>query len=116
MSKKHAIAFAGIAVGLLGAAAASHWSNFAAPIQMAMYSVMIVGLLLVGVWSDRRRPRFAIAICSMLAVHGIVLFTMRGLFPFRTILVVLPLALIEGTILFILLLKVLGDGRAGSDI
>ena len=116
MSKKHAIGFASIAVGVVGAAAATHWSRFAGPIQMTMYSVMIVGLLLVGIWSDRQRRRFGIAISSMLAIHALVLFAMRGFFPFHTVLVVLPLAFIEGTMLFILMLKVLGDGRADNDI
>jgi hypothetical protein len=116
MSKKHAIALVSIAVGVVGAAAANHWSNFAGPIQMTMYSVMIVSLLLVGIWSDKQRPRFGIAICSMLAVHALVLFAMRGFFPFRTVLVVLPFAFIEGTLLFILVLKVLGDGRADNGI
>jgi predicted MFS family arabinose efflux permease len=81
-----------------------------------MYSVMTVGLLLVGFWSDRQRSGFAIAICSMLAAHCAFLFAIRGLFPFRTILTIVPVALMEGAILAILMLKILEHSRANDDI
>jgi hypothetical protein len=115
MSQKHLIRFGSGAVGLICAVAAGHWNKLTGPIQMAMHSVLIVGLMLVGIWSDRRHPRFAIAICSMLAVHGLVLFAMRGLFPFSTILTVIPLFMMEGMMLFAVMLKILDVGRTTDD-
>jgi hypothetical protein len=115
MSRKNAIRIGAATVGLIGAVAAGHWKNFAAPIQMALYTAMTVGLVLVGFWSDRKRPRFPIAICLMLAAHGAVLFAIRGIFPFRTILAIGPLAIMEGIALAILLLNILEYGNS-SDI
>jgi sugar phosphate permease len=113
MSGKNMIRFGGGAIGLIDAAAVGHWKNLAGPIQMAMYSALTVGILLIGVWSDRQRPRFPIAICAMLAAHCLILFAIRSLFPFRTFLVIVPYIFIfmEGILLFILMLKIFGDGQ-----
>lgn len=116
MSKKNAIRLGMGAIALITVAAEGHWRSFAGPIQMAMYTAMTVGLVLVGFWSDRRRPRFPIAVCSILAAHCGVLFAIRGIFPFRTVLTIVPLALIEGVLLASLLLKMLEYGRATDDI
>ena len=116
MSKKNAIRLGAAAVGLIGAAAAGYWKNSTGPIQMAVYTAMTVGLVLVGFWSDRRRPRFPIAICSILVAHCVALFAIRGIFPFRTILTIVPLALIEGVLLAGLLLKILAYGEATDDM
>ena len=116
MTKKNAIRLGAGAIALISVAAAGHWKSFAGPVQMAMYTAMTVGLVLVGFWSDRRRPRFPIAVCSILATHCVVLFALRGVFPFRTIFTIIPLILIECVLLASLLLKILEYGGATDDI
>ena len=116
MTKKNAIRIGAGIVGGTGAAAVGYSKDYAGPIQMAVYTALTVGLVLVGFWSDRRRPRFPVAVCSVLAVHCAVLFAVKGIFPFRTILTIYPLMIIEGTALAALLLKILEYGESGDDI
>ena len=107
MQKKHIVMVLGLAVGLAGAAAVDQWPMYAIPLQMTLYSVMTVGLVLMGLWSDRDRPGFLTGTIFVLAVHSVFLVSVRSYFPFRTIILVLPMALAEGTVLSILMLKML---------
>jgi len=108
MSNKHkAMLFGGI-VGLSGAVAAGHWSDNAAPIQMAMYSVLILGLLSMAFWSDKSRPRFWMGMSLVFLFHSVVMYFIRSYFPFSPIFFVVPLGLVEFIVLAILQLKVLG--------
>jgi hypothetical protein len=116
VSRKNRIRICAGALALISAAAAGHWKHLSGPIEMAMYSALTVGLVLVGFWADRRRPRFLIAVCSVLAAHCALLFAIRGIFPFRTILTVYSLAIIEGTALAVLLLKILEYGSSSDGI
>jgi hypothetical protein len=95
-------------LGLSGAAASGHWPEHAAPIEMAVYSVIAPGLLLLGLWSDRHRPRFWMGMSSAFVFHGAFLFLIRSYFPFSTIILVLPIAIGEDIALAIFMLKVLG--------
>ena len=108
MSNKHiAMVFGGI-VGLSGAVAAGQWSDNAAPIQMAMYSVLILGLLFMGFWSDKSRPRFWTGMSLVVLLHGVVMYFIRSYFPFSPIFFIVPLGVVEIIVLAIPLLKVLG--------
>ena len=112
MNHKHLVAVCGIVVGLCGAIAVKQWPAHAVAVQMTFYSTMILGLLLLGLWSDRHRPRYWAAMLLVCLLHGVMLFFARPLFPFRTVLTVVPLALVEGVILFVLMMRLLGDEQS----
>lgn len=98
----------GSAAGLAGAAAVGQWADHATAIQMMLYSIMVLGPLGIGLWSDRHESRFWAAVFSALVLHCLFLLAIQRSFPFRTILVIVPVALAEATILCVLMLKILG--------
>jgi hypothetical protein len=108
MQKKFVIMTFSIATGLLGAASVGHWPRYASQIQMALYSVIVLGLLLIGFWSDRLRQRFWRGIFVVMLLHSAILISMRSLFPFKTILIVIPIAVMEGVIAATLFLRTVG--------
>ena len=105
--KQYAIV-AGSILGLAGAAAVHHWPRNAQVLQMVLYSVVVIGALLWAAWSRRSHPRFTMAIATMALIHCAVLVGARDMFPFRTILFMVPVALSELVIVFTLMLKILG--------
>jgi hypothetical protein len=96
MQKKYITAAYASLVGLLGAASVRAWPSHASQLQMAMYTLAIIGLLAIGFWSDRGRPRIRAAAAATLILHLTFLFAIRQVFPFKTILAVIPYAIIEG--------------------
>ena len=108
MQKKYLIAIFGIGTGLIGAVSVGQWPEYARQIQMALYSIIVLGLLLIGFWSDRSRQRFWMGIGLVVLLHSATLISIRSLFPFKTILVVIPIALTEGVIAVTLFLKTVG--------
>jgi hypothetical protein len=109
MSDKDAIRTSAIVTGVSGGLAIHHWSEYAAFIEMALYSMAIVLIFLFSFWTDRRRPRFWIGTSIVLLLHGVALFFIRSYFPFRTILTVVPMLFAEAIVLIIIMLRVLGD-------
>ena len=75
---------------------------------MALFTVIVLGLLLIGFWSDRRHQGFWRGLGLVALLHSAILISMRSLFPFKTILIVIPLAIIEGVIAATLFLKTVG--------
>jgi hypothetical protein len=108
MRKKHAVMIFGGIVGLSGAVADGLWPNHAAPIQMALYSALTLGLLCAGLWSDRDRSRFWAGMSFVFLLHCLVLYFIRSYFPFGTILAIIPTAALEDIVLYIFMLKTLG--------
>lgn len=108
--KRHLSGMLGLVVGLAAAASVGHWPLQAAPIQMALYTALVFGPLLLGMWPDRDRRGFLTGLSLMFLLHAILLYFIRSAFPFRTILVIIPMVVIEGIIMFVLMLKILGDG------
>ena len=96
-----------ITVGAIASAAVHYWPEHAAASQMVFYTVMVIGLVLSGVWAYNESPRFWQGTAVVFLLHGIVLVSMRSLFPFRTILIIIPFVLIECIVAFILMLNVL---------
>src|SRR5579872_267431 len=88
MSKKRLVILLAVMVGFVGAAVVARWPEHAAVIQMVMYSVTVLGLMIVGFWPDRHQPRFAIALLAAVLVHIIVLILMREVFPFKTVITI----------------------------
>jgi hypothetical protein len=98
----------GGSVGLAGGASLHRWPGYAVPIEMAMYSIMTLGLVVSGFWSDRRDPRFWWGMSVVLPLHVLLLLMIRASFPFRSILVIVPIALTEGILAAVIILKMLG--------
>jgi len=114
MSSKTLKMLLGASLGVAGAAAVSRWPNHAVLLQMSLYSAMILLPLSFFFWTDRHRPRFWMGTALILLLHAMLLLGIHSMFPFRTILVVLPILLIEGILLAILMIKLLGDENTGE--
>lgn len=112
MSKKHLRTISAITIGGFSVFAVGHWPVQAVPIQMALYSAMVLGPLIFAFWSDWSRNRFWICIFLAPALHVVALFLIRPVFPFRSVLVVVPIALAEATVLATVVVKVLGEDDA----
>jgi hypothetical protein len=106
--KKYTRVFIAILTGVLAAASVSRWPNYAPLIQMLFYSGVVLGLLIIAFWTDHGRRRFWVGICLVVLLHIACLLLIRPLFPFKTILVVIPVALMEITAAAILFLKTVG--------
>jgi hypothetical protein len=76
---------------------------------MTFSSTLVLGLLVLGLWPDRHRPGYRTGLLLVFLLHGLTLLLARPLFPFRTVLTAVPLALTEGVILFVLMMRFLGD-------
>jgi hypothetical protein len=75
---------------------------------MAMYSAMLLLPFLFFFWKDRHHTHFWTGTGLVILLHGVTLLLIHSYFPFGTILIVLPVLLIEGTALAIVMLKSLG--------
>ncbi|MDW5264240.1 MULTISPECIES: hypothetical protein [Acidobacteriaceae] len=98
----------GGAIGVIGAVSVGQWPDHAVPFQMALYSGMVLIPFLFGFWKDRHRANFWTGVGLLILLHCVTLILIHSYFPFRTILLILPIVLIEGTILAIVMLKSLG--------
>jgi hypothetical protein len=101
-----------VSVGAAGALLVKHLPQYASAIQIALFTFMVFGCLFLGLWPDRHRRLWGTAILFALALHGIVLYLIRSMFPFRSILIIIPIALAEAVAMFTLILKILGDRDA----
>ncbi len=70
---------------------------------------MCIGPLFFDLWSDRRRPNYWMGMLAAFLFHGAFLYVARSLFPFKTVLAIIPMAVIEVSLLFVIVLKVLGN-------
>lgn len=105
MRSKTLVGILGAAVGLAAAVAEQQWSGQAIHVQITLYSVFVLLPLLLGLWKHRHQPRFWSGILLLFASHALFLFLIRSICPFRSILTIIPLILMEATIAFILMLK-----------
>jgi hypothetical protein len=108
MKRKYVVMIFATVTGLVGAASAGQWPNYASLIQMVLYSVIVLGLLFISFWSDRGRRKFWKGIALVVLSHVVFLILIRSLFPFNTFLIVLPMAIIEGVVAATLFLRVIG--------
>lgn len=97
------------ALTLAGVAAVAEWPGRAALIEVIVYSLVAPGLLFMGLWSDRHRPRFWEGMFCVCLLHSVFIFLIRTYFPFKTILTVIPIAVVEDIFFAIFMVKVLGD-------
>ncbi len=80
---------------------------------MVLYTIMVFGSLFLHFWSERNRRAFWICISAALVVHGLFLYVIRSIFPFRSVLIVVPIALVEASVIFVAIDKILGDRSVG---
>jgi hypothetical protein len=108
MKRKYVVAVFATVTGLVGAASVRQWPDHASLIQMVLYSAIVLGLLLISFWSDRSQREFWKGIGLVLLLHAGFMVLIRSLFPFKTILIVLPMAITEGVVAATLFLRVIG--------
>jgi uncharacterized membrane protein SpoIIM required for sporulation len=110
--KKRLRTIVSISIGGIAFLAIVHWPAQKVPIQMALYSAMVILPLISAFWSDWSRKRFWICALLVPALHIGALFLIRPIFPFRSVLTIVPFALIESTMLAALVFKILGKSDA----
>ena len=91
--------------GLLCAAAVALWPDKTGKIQICWYSVSVLGLVLWGHWSRRNLRRFWEGFALVLLLHCFLMYSIRSIFPFKSVFTVVPLMLLEGTAAVTLILK-----------
>lgn len=114
MNKKSvAVIGAGI-LGVSGAAAVHRWPEHSIPIQMTLYSLTLLLILLPAFWADRHHPKYVAAMSSAFFAHLVILLFIRSLFPFKTILEIVPVLIVEAMILTLTIIKVRGEREVGA--
>jgi hypothetical protein len=109
MSAKSILLIGSLTLGIGAAFAVGHWPSHARAVQMSSYSLLILGIVFTFLWTQPRNRKLLPVIGLVLLIHGIALFALQQFFPFRTVLVVVPLGFIEVVILLAVVIKVLGD-------
>lgn len=109
MQKKHLITIFCFAVAGCDFLAVNHWPQYAGAIEMTLYTIMVFGAPVMHFWSERNRNAFWIIMTFAMIVHGVFLYIIRTTFPFRSVWIVVPIALIEATGIFVVMDKALGD-------
>lgn len=71
-------------------------------------------MLTCAVGGDRHRTRFGRWVALAIVLHCGVRYFIHSIFPFRTILAIIPPVLIECVFLFMLMLKLTGQSDAES--
>lgn len=98
--------------GVLGATAGILiwiWPQHAFLLQEALYSSLVLGLVLFAVWSERQKPNYWKAWVAIAVMHGIILWLTKPLFPFHSIWGVAVIAVIECAALALAFYKVVGE-------
>jgi hypothetical protein len=113
MNKNIVKTIAVVMLGVSGAAATRQWPERATAIHMALYSLILIIALLSAFWPDRHHPKYIVAMSLALIIHVVILYAIRSLFPFRTILMILPIVLVEFIVLAAVIIKVRGERDAG---
>ena len=106
----------GVSAGVLGLLAIHLWPNQAAQIQMTLLSFLVIVPVIWGHWGRRHMPRFKVAVISFVVLHGFILYCIRSMFPFRSILPFIPMMLIEGIAGFVIILKFVDDSESNLQI
>jgi hypothetical protein len=99
----------GLGVGLSGAVALLRWPSYAAPIEMAFYSALVAMAVLFSFWPERKTPGFWKGIGCSAVLHCAVLSVIHRLFPFSTVLTVLPIAFVEFVLVAIVMIEFVGE-------
>lgn len=85
-------------IGILAAMLSDSWTSGRILVQMALFSVMVFGPLLLFLWPSRRSRNLRYGMAGMLVMHGGLLYLARAYFPFRSVFSIVPFALCEATL------------------
>lgn len=80
---------------------------------MLLYTFFVFGPLFLGLWSERNRRAFWICMSAAFAAHGAFLYVIRSTFPFSSVLIVVPIALVEAAAIFAAMDRIL-SGRGAE--
>ena len=108
IKRKHLITIFCVIAGGSSVLAVRRWPQYAVAIQMTLYTIMVVGAPFLHFWSERNRRAFWVNMSWAMIVHCLFLYIIRSAFPFRSVLVVVPIALIEASVMFVAMDKILG--------
>jgi hypothetical protein len=89
----------------------SHFPDHAYYIQITLYSAVVVGLLVWGLFSHRNEPGFWSGMSLVVLLHCIFLYLIRPVFPFTSMYSVVPFMLVEAIGGFIVVLRCLERKR-----
>jgi hypothetical protein len=109
MKSKHIVCIYGTIIGIAGATAVDLWPEHAAPIQMALYSAIVLGVIFSSFWEDRHHPKYLAGMSVLFLLHCICIFFSRSYFPFKTILAIIPMVVMEFIVLMMVMIKIRGD-------
>jgi cellulose synthase/poly-beta-1,6-N-acetylglucosamine synthase-like glycosyltransferase len=109
MKKKHLVAIFASVAGGSSAWASYSWPQYAAVIQVALFTSFVFVPLFMFFWSEINRGAFWFSISAAIVVHGLLLYVIRSVFPFSSVLVVVPIALVEASAIFVAIDKILGE-------
>ena len=84
------------------------WTDHAAALQMAAYSGIVLGLLFVGFREDRGRPGFRRTALLVVVLHAAALYAAASLFPVRSTFLLWIAAGVEGTMLGLVFVILVG--------
>jgi hypothetical protein len=105
MNAKSTLKVASLVLGLSAAFAVEQWPYQTKAIQMSFYSLLVLGVVSVFLWTQRKEHKVWPLMCLAVLIHAIALLTLRQYFPFQTVLVIVPFAFIEVVILFAIAIK-----------
>jgi hypothetical protein len=109
LNRKFAAILLGITAGI-GNAAVNDLCPGHIALQMFLYSVFILGVVLLIMWPCRNLPKFTAGIFVVLILHGSCLYFAQSLFPLKPVSVFLVIYLIESIVLLGIMLQILGPG------
>jgi hypothetical protein len=107
--KRQVRAVIACACGAVAFIAVQEWPAEATQVQMALYTSFAFGPLFFGLSSSLKRPRFWYWMFAMLGLHIVILYMIRQEFPFRSVLAIIPIAVVECCGIFVLMSKLLGS-------
>jgi len=107
-SRKKNLFLLGGAVGVAAGIALIAWPNQTFPIEIIVYTAMIAVPIFRMLLPRIRRRRFWLTVGLLFVAHGLFLWLVRSLFPFKTVLALVPYALLEVGILALITIKSLG--------
>jgi hypothetical protein len=109
MQKKHLITIFCLTVSGCDFLAVSVWPQYTVAIEMVLYTIMVFGAPVMHFWSERNRRAYWVILSSAMIAHALFLYVIRSVFPFRSVWLIVPIALIEAVGIFVVMDKTLSD-------
>lgn len=98
----------GGAIGIGGGIALASLPRWTRALEMTMYTAMVAVPILFRLRARRWQPRFRTTVLILCIVHGLFLWLLRSIFPYKTVLILIPYALLEVLVLTFLTIHFFG--------